>query len=111
MVYLYLWGYLEFSASRVLSEKAHACAQTPLDARKHTHNLSSLAFMGGRQQRKKKSSLQAVIAPSLLIPLSHWTGSAYSAAPGSGEWEEKRYYDSEERKEREREKRGADRVL
>lgn len=47
----------------------------------------------------------------LLIPLSHWTGSTYSTAPGSGEWGEKGYYDSEERKEREREKRGADRVL
>lgn len=47
----------------------------------------------------------------LLIPLSHRTGSTYSSTPGRGEWGEKGYYDSEGRKERERQKRRADRVL
>lgn len=47
----------------------------------------------------------------LLIPLSHRTGSTYSTTPERGEWGEKGYYDSEGRKERERQKRRADRVL
>ncbi|KAK2890324.1 hypothetical protein Q8A73_018624 [Channa argus] len=60
-------------------------------------------------QLSPSSSL--LLSPPLLIPLSHHTGSTYSTTPERREWEEKGYYDSEERKEREREKRRADRVL
>lgn len=106
-----------------ISEKdtCHTCAHAPTNTstrKTQSTILPLLLLVGGRQ---KKSCLQAPLlsllllpllpSPSLLIPLSHRTGSAYSAAPESREWGEKGYYDSEERKEREREKRRADRVL
>lgn len=90
--------------------------QIPTNSNTHMHNLAT--FSGWQQ----KSSLQAsppphlsppllFLSPPLFIPLSHRTGSTYSTTPESREWGEKGYYDSEERKEREREKRRADRVL
>ena len=99
------------------------CTHTHKHPEMQTHTISLLLLLvgGSKTHPCKLPLLFLLLLPllltsplplfPLLIPLSHRTGSTYSTAPESREWGEKGYYDSEERKEREREKRRADRVL
>lgn len=82
----------------------------------HVLNLALLVFVGNSESLCNPLSSSPLLSSPLplsplLIPLSHQTGSTYSTTPERREWGKKGYYDGEERKEREREKRRADRVL